>query len=134
MEKLENLAEQTIYFFILRLLRIDPQKILNENEIQEIAINVQKACGTANIGSIDVQEIAVNCLIRPEKFDVDSNKAESYIKKLFSDDCDEDTLSLIKSWAENVADTWKEFNSYPPDYLGQQDWDMLPPPHKIKLK
>ena len=134
MEKLENLAEQTIYFFILRLLRIDPQKILNENEIQEIAINVQKACGTANIGSIVVQEIAVNCLIRPEKFDVDSNKAESYIKKLFSDDCDEDTLSLIKSWAENVADTWKEFNSYPPDYLGQQDWDMLPPPHKIKWK
>ena len=45
MQKLENLAEQTIFFFILRLLRTDPLKVLNKDEIEIISHNVQKVCG-----------------------------------------------------------------------------------------
>ena len=43
-------------------------------------------------------------------------------------------ISKIINWAEEVADVWKDYNLYPPDYPGQQDWDMLPSPHKIKWK
>ena len=59
MQKLENLAEQTIFFFILRLLRTDPLKVLNRDEIEIISHNVQKVCGIANpdahLNKIDLQ-------------------------------------------------------------------------------
>tara|TARA_Y100000385_G_C12688640_1_gene465352 strand:+ start:59 stop:463 length:405 start_codon:yes stop_codon:yes gene_type:complete len=134
MQKLENLAEQTIFFFILRLLRTDPLKVLNRDEIEIISHNVQKVCGITNPKSFDLVEISINCLIRPEKYDEDFDKAESYIKNLFSDESEVEIISKIINWAEEVADVWKDYNLYPPEYPGQQDWDMLPSPHKIKWK
>tara|TARA_B100000900_G_scaffold412103_2_gene433196 strand:- start:1338 stop:1745 length:408 start_codon:yes stop_codon:yes gene_type:complete len=134
MQKLENLAEQTVFFFVLRLLRTDPLRILNTNEIETISSNVQKVCDLSDPYSIDVKEISIHCLIRPNKYDEDYDKAESYIQNIFSEEIDKDDISAIKSWAEEVADVWKDFNSYPPEYPGQQDWDMLPSPHKINWK
>lgn len=134
MQKLENLAEQTIFFFILRLLRTDPLMVLNSDEIEIISHNVQKVCGVTNPKSFDIEEISINCLIRPEKYDEDFDKAESYIKNLFSDESEVEIISKIINWAEEVADVWKDYNLYPPEYPGQQDWDMLPSPHKIKWK
>lgn len=134
MQKLENLAEQTIFFFILRLLRTDPLMVLNSDEIEIISHNVQKVCGVTNPKSFDIEEISINCLIRPEKYEEDFDKAESYIKNLFSDESEVEIISKIINWAEEVADVWKDYNLYPPDYPGQQDWDMLPSPHKIKWK
>ena len=132
MQKLENLAEQTIFFFILRLLRTDPIKVLNSDEIEIISHNVQKVCGITNPKSFDIEEISINCLIRPEKYEEDYDKAESYITNLFSDESEVEIISKIIDWAEEVADVWKDYNLYPPEYPGQQDWDMLPSPHKIK--
>lgn len=134
MQKLENLAEQTIFFFILRLLRTDPLMVLNSDEIEIISHNVQKVCGVTNPKSFDIEEISINCLIRPEKYEEDFDKAESYIKNLFSDESEVEIISKIINWAEEVADVWKDYNLYPPEYPGQQDWDMLPSPHKIKWK
>ena len=134
MQKLENLAEQTIFFFILRLLRTDPLMVLNSDEIEIISHNVQKVCGVTNPKSFDIEEISINCLIRPEKYEEDYDKAESYIKNLFSDESEVKIISKIINWAEEVADVWKDYNLYPPEYPGQQDWDMLPSPHKIKWK
>lgn len=134
MQKLENLAEQTIFFFILRLLRTDPLMVLNSDEIEIISHNVQKVCGVTNPKSFDIEEISINCLIRPEKYEEDYDKAESYIKNLFSDESEVEIISKIINWAEEVADVWKDYNLYPPEYPGQQDWDMLPSPHKIKWK
>jgi hypothetical protein len=132
MQKLENLSEQTIFFFILRLLRTDPIKVLNSDEIEIISHHIQKVCGIANPKSFDIEEISINCLIRPEKYEEDYDKAESYIKNLFSDESEVEIISKIIDWAEEVADVWKDYNLYPPEYPGQQDWDMLPSPHKIK--
>ena len=132
MQKLENLAEQTIFFFILRLLRTDPIKVLNSDEIEIISHHIQKVCGMTNPKSFDIEEISINCLIRPEKYEEDYDKAESYIKNLFSDESEVEIISKIIDWAEEVANVWKDYNLYPPEYPGQQDWDMLPSPHKIK--
>ena len=134
MQKLENLAEQTIFFFIQRLLRTDPLMVLNSDEIEIISHNVQKVCGVTNPKSFDIEEISINCLIRPEKYEEDYDKAELYIKNLFSDESGVEIISKIINWAEEVADVWKDYNLYPPEYPGQQDWDMLPSPHKIKWK
>ena len=134
MQKLENLAEQTIFFFIQRLLRTDPLMVLNSDEIEIISHNVQKVCGVTNPKSFDIEEISINCLIRPEKYEEDYDKAKSYIKNLFSDESEVEIISKIINWAEEVADVWKDYNLYPPEYPGQQDWDMLPSPHKIKWK
>ena len=134
MQKLENLAEQTIFFFIQRLLRTDPLMVLNSDEIEIISHNVQKVCGVTNPKSFDIEEISINCLIRPEKYEEDYDKAESYIKNLFSDESEVEIISKIINWDEEVADVWKDYNLYPPEYPGQQDWDMLPSPHKIKWK
>jgi len=73
-------------------------------------------------------------LIRPNKYDEDYDKAQSYIETLFLESSDEKNLSSLKSWAEEVASGWKEFNLYPPDYPDQQDWDLLPSPNKINWK
>ena len=75
MQKLENLAEQTVFFFVLRLLRTDPLRILNTNEIETISSNVQKVCDLSDPYSIDVKEISIHCLIRPNKYDEDYGKA-----------------------------------------------------------
>ena len=66
--------------------------------------------------------------------DEDIDKAESFINSLFAGDIDHNLVSEIKKWAEEVADEWKDFNLYPPEYPNQQDWDMLPSPHKINWK
>ena len=132
-EKLENLADQTLFFFVLRLLRTDPVKILNTEEINQISSSVQSVCDVKSY-SIDVKEISINCLIRPNKYDEDIDKAESFINSLFAGDIDHSLVSEIKKLAEEVADEWKDFNLYPPEYPNQQDWDMLPSPHKINWK
>ena len=132
-EKLLDLAEQTIFFFILRLLKLDPLKILNVDEIQQVSSYIQKACGVSQ-RSIDVKDVAISCLIRPGKFEEDFDKAESYINNLFSEECEIEIVTATLNWAEDVSDIWKEHNLYPPEWPGQQDWDMLPSPHKIKWK
>ena len=48
MQKLENLAEQTIFFFILRLLRTDPIKVLNSDEIASRNRQVGQAASQSN--------------------------------------------------------------------------------------
>ena len=133
-QNLENLAEQTVFFFVLRLLRTNPLSVLNTYEIETISSNIQKVCNIDDSYLIDIKEIAIHALIRPNKYDQDYDKAQSYIETLFSDSSDEKNISSLKSWAEEVASSWKEFNLYPPDYPDQQDWDLLPSPNKINWK
>ena len=95
--------------------------------------SIQSICDVKSY-SIDVKEISINCLIRPNKYDEDIDKAESFINSLFAGDIDHNLVSGIKKWAEEVADEWKDFNLYPPEYPNQQDWDTLPSPHKINWK